>query len=143
MSSPRISLMEAYLIETLRRNDVTNEDIMAQIESGDITAWSKSFPKFDFTQLVKLANKDLEQFKKVLSEGYEVKFVTFNGLKNLLRLRFGIEEEKDYELNEKGIHQLVLEPKQLTSVKQMLSKNWKVEEIEQQGDKVIVNIDLV
>ena len=143
MGSSKISLMEAYLIETLRKNDNTNEDIIAQVETGDITSWSKSFEKFDFNELVKLANEDMEQFKKILSEGYEVKFVTFNGLKNLLRLRFRIEEEKDYELKEKGIHQLVLEQGQLAIVKQMLSKNWKIEEIEQQDGKTMVNIDLV
>ena len=52
--------------------------------------------------------------------------MTFNGLKNLLRMRFGKEEERDYSLMETGIQGLRLSPQDLEQLNNMLSSNWMV-----------------
>lgn len=53
-------------------------------------------------------------FQEILDQGYQIKFVTFNVLKNLLRIRFEKEQEK-------GISNLKLNHAQLARVKQKLS----------------------
>lgn len=141
MEIHKISLMEAYQIETLRSNGVTNEEILRQAETENIAAWTVLQPKFDFQVLLELATKDLEQFKQLLTEGYQVKFVTFNGLKNLLRLRLGKQEGKDFTTEETGIKQLVLDQEEAQLVKQMLSPNWVIKETANQ-DTVLVDIHL-
>ena len=142
MTTYKISLMEAYLIETLRNHGVSNDEIVSKLKTGHVEAWQEFHERFDFKELLPLATKDIDQFKEMLDQGYQVKFVTFNGLKNLLRMCFGKEQDKDYELLEKGIHNLILERGQLETVKQMLSGNWVLEE-EANGSAYIVRIELI
>src|SRR5699024_2430405 len=142
MTTYKISLMEAYLIETLRNHGVSNEEMVAKLRTGNVESWNNFHERFDFNELLPLATKDIDQFKEILDQGYQVKFVTFNGLKNLLHMRFGKEQDKDYELLEKGIHKLVLERGQLETVKQMLSGNWVLEEVAN-GSAYIVRIELI
>jgi len=143
MTTDKISLMDAYLIETLRSNGMSNEEIVSEVAAGNVESLQKFHDRFDFNELFTLANKDLEKFKRILDRGYQIKFVTFNGLKNLLQIRFGKEQERDYVLQEKGIKKLVLDQEQLKSVKQMLSKNWILEEMEKSEAGVIVSIELI
>lgn len=142
MTTYKISLMEAYLIETLRNNGVSNEEIVSKLRTGNVEVWQELHEHFDFNELLPLATRDIDRFKEMLDQGYQVKFVTFNGLKNLLRMRFGKEQDEDYELMEKGIHNLVLEQGQLETVKQMLSGNWVLEEVKD-GLEYIVRIELI
>ncbi|MFD1849797.1 hypothetical protein [Oceanobacillus bengalensis] len=142
MEVNKISLMDAYLIETLRTNGVSNQEILAQVETGDVKAWQEFNEKFDYTALLELAKQDAVAFRSIISDGYNIKFVTFNGLKNLLKFRFGKEKEKDYQLTETGIHQLTLNEQQLATLKQMLSRNWMIEETVT-ANRTIVNIELV
>lgn len=142
MSVYRISLMDAYLIETLRSNGVSNEEIVSTVKEGDVGAWQEQYAQFDFNMLLALAQENIAEFEKALEQGYQVKFITFNGLKNLLRMRFGKEEEKDYELTEKGIKNLLLNEEQYVQVKQMLSGNWVFTEVKA-GEESVVNIELI
>lgn len=128
------------MIETLRSNGISDKEILTQIEQGKTEAWQELNRNFDFQELVKFAEKDMEGFKRILSQGYRVKFVTFNGLKNLLRLRFGKERETDYELTETGIRNLNLNSEQLVDLKQVLSGNWVVEELDDTNN-LVVNIE--
>lgn len=141
MAVHKVSLMEAYQIETLRSNGVSNEEILTQLKQGNIEPWKALHEDFDFEVLRKLANEDLGKFQEILSKGYQVKFVTYNGLKNLLRLRFGKVQGEDYTSLEKGITNLVLEEEQLSILKQMLSGNWVLEE-QDRDNNIVVEIKL-
>lgn len=138
----KISLMDAYLIETLRNNGLSNEEIVSKLKTGDVESWQEFHEQFDFNELLPLANQDIDQFKEMLDHGYQVKFVTFNGLKNLLHMRFDKVQDKDYDVMEKGINNLALNQEQLVSVKQMLSGNWVIVE-EKDGNNSVVRIELI
>ena len=81
MEINKITLMDAYLIETLRSNGVSNDELLNQIGQQDISPWEKVKPNFDFTGLIKLYEQDPKAFASILSDGYTVKFITMNGLK--------------------------------------------------------------
>ena len=83
---------------------------------------------FDFNELVKLYNQNQNTFNSIILDGYTVKFVTMRGLQTLLKLRFDKISERDYQLTNKGITQLRIEEHQLTTLKQMLSRNWIISE---------------
>lgn len=139
----KISLMEAYQIETLHSNNLSNEQIIAQINQGNIEPWQALHEHFDFELLLNLANEDMNRFQEILESGYQVKFMTFNGLKNLLRMRFKKEQDRDYTVQERGINRLVLTEAELAQVKQMLSENWLLTEKKQDADGFVVEIELV
>lgn len=141
MTVHKISLMDAYLIETLRNNDISNEEIIKQVKNGSVEQWQELHEHFDFKELLKFANKDIELFQEILTQGYKVKFVTFNGLKNLLRILFGKVQDTDYDILEKGISNLTLDKEQIERVKQMLSSNWVLKETER-GNNSKISIKL-
>ncbi|WP_405099917.1 hypothetical protein [Oceanobacillus sp. FSL H7-0719] len=143
MAVYKISLMEAYQIETLHSNNLSNEQIIAQINQGNIEPWQALHEHFDFELLLNLANEDMNRFQEILESGYQVKFMTFNGLKNLLRMRFKKEQDRDYTVQERGINRLVLTEAELAQVKQMLSVNWLLTEKKQDADGFVVEIELV
>ncbi|WP_213421698.1 hypothetical protein [Bhargavaea massiliensis] len=126
MTKPKLTLMEAYMVESLRSKGVSNEEIITLVEKENAGRLKELEPRFNYSELVKAARKDLAVFRSALFDGYEVKFVTFNGLKNLLRMRFGKEEERDYSLMETGIQGLRLSPQDLEQFNDMLSSNWLV-----------------
>lgn len=122
MALERITLMEAYIIEKLKTNGVTNKELM-QVNDASIKQWEKDYETFDFTLLQALAENE-ERFIAILEEGYQIKFLTMNGLINLLRLKFSKVPEKDYNRLEQGIERLRVTEEQQATLKGMLSPNW-------------------
>ncbi len=121
--------MEAYLIETARKAGVSNEEILSKAERDDLSSLNKLHKSFDFTELSSLANKG-NIFKAVLEEGYKIKFLTFPGLVNLLKLKFNKIEGEDFIIEEFSIKELQLTRVEIENLKTLISTNWKVEERE-------------
>ncbi|MBS4197802.1 hypothetical protein [Lederbergia citri] len=121
METLKISLPIAIMLETLRDNGVTDEQIITQIDKKDVSPWQKVDTTFDFQELINLSTNS--EFESILTNGYSVKFMTINGLKNLLRLKFNKIQDQDYQQNEKGITDLILTEQELSTLRQMLSKN--------------------
>lgn len=129
MDIQKISLMEAYIIETLRNNGVTNDE-MLRMDETSIASWSNTHESFDFTLLKSLA-EDPSMFMSILDKGYQIKFLTFNGLVNLIRLKFGKEVNRDFKKEEQGIINLHVDETQRATIQQMLSSNWIIVSEEQ------------
>lgn len=124
MELNKITLMEAYLIETLRRNGTTDHELLNQVELRDVSPWEEINQNYDFNILVQLADQDKEIFKSIILKGYNVKFVTYRGLQNLINLKFDKIEERDYQLIDEGITGLNLQEDDFDKLRKMLSKNW-------------------
>lgn len=116
------------MLETLRSNLVSNEEILKQIGDGDVGIWETLNTNFDFNELIQLAEQDQDKFTAIVQDGYQVKFITFKGLQRLLQLKFNKTVDEDYQLTNKGVTDLRLDGAQLSVLKQMLSKNWAVHE---------------
>lgn len=122
MALERITLMEAYIIENLKNTGVTNHELI-QVNDASIKQWEKDYENFDFTLLQALA-EDEERLTSILEAGYQIKFLTFNGLINLLRLKFSKVPEQDFNQLEQGIEHLQVTEEQQATLKGMLSPNW-------------------
>lgn len=138
MTLNTINLMDAFIIETVRSNGVSNEEIIQKTLNKDVDSWREFSKDFKFERLIELA-EDEEAFKSIIEDGYKVSFVTRNGLKNLMRLKFQI-TENDYEQVENGYLNLEISEDQLAGIKQFISGNWNIHEIERNESKVKVNI---
>lgn len=128
MGINRISLPTAYMIETLRSNGISDEQILHQIKERDVTPWDRLHSNFDFTNLVELADQDGINFESIIQDGYTVKFITIRGLQTLLQLKFDKIVDRDYQVTETGISGLQLEESDFTVLKQLLSRNCKIQE---------------
>ncbi|MFY3790753.1 hypothetical protein ACOQFO_03435 [Ureibacillus sp. MALMAid1270] len=138
MTLNTINLMDAFIIETVRSNGVSNEEIIQKTLNKDVDTWREFSKDFKFERLIELA-EDEEAFKSIIEDGYKVSFVTRNGLKNLMRLKFQI-TENDYEQVENGYLNLEISEDQLAGIKQFISGNWNIHEIERNESTVKVNI---
>lgn len=125
MASHSISLKDAYIIETLRSNKVSNQEIIEKVESNNTMTWQEVNIYIDGERLVQLAKE--VSLRSVIEDGYKVKFVTLKGLMNLLKLKFDKVEEMDYELTTYGIAKLCVDDNELIAIQNMLSRNWIVE----------------
>ncbi|WP_342513161.1 hypothetical protein MKY34_21595 [Sporosarcina sp. FSL K6-1522] len=128
MNTHKITMMDAYLIETLRSNGISNADLLAQLANNTTESWTAIDDTFDSAALLTLYTQDPSAFSAILADGYNVKFMTINGLRNLLRMRFDKVETRDYQLTDSGIIQLTFDMQQLPTLQQMLSKNWAIQE---------------
>lgn len=146
MESNKISMMDAYMIEVLRSNGISNEEILDRLERKDSSDWENLKPKFDFNELIKLFEQDKNGFKSVLADGYTVKFLTMNGLKNLLKMKFNKIAGQDYEISDTGIHHLAIESQNFPALQQLLSINWVMEEhpvMNNDSTKKVVSIQVL
>lgn len=123
----KITLMEAYLIETARKAGVSNEEMLLKAERDELSSLNKLHKSFDFTELSSLANKG-NIFKAILEEGYKIKFLTYPGLVNLLKLKFNKIEGEDFIQNENFISNLQVKDEELMEIKTFLSDNWVIVE---------------
>src|SRR5690625_7480987 len=109
----KITLIDAYHNETLRNYQVTYDEILKAVKNKQAEKFKKYHKDFDFTLLYEL-QKDL---KDILIKGYQVKFLTLPGLKNLLRMKYDKEEGNDYETKETSLENLSLTKKELKDIK--------------------------
>lgn len=122
-----ISMMEAYTIELLKNHPYTFEQIKHFIENDELHLLTNSYD-IDTDSLRILLKENAKEMEQAFAGNYEVKFVTMNGLKNLLRMRFQISDDQ-YELlaEGNGLHFLQVDSITEQQIRGMLSSNWKVE----------------
>src|SRR5690625_112481 len=121
----QITLMDAYVIEILRSNGVTNEEIIKATEEKQLDNFKEINENFDYTSLYPLK----EDLRPILEKGYQVKFLTMPGLMNLLKMKHNKEKEKDYELQETSLINLSLTREEREAIEKWLSPNWIIEEL--------------
>ncbi|PAD20109.1 hypothetical protein [Terribacillus saccharophilus] len=118
-----ISQAEAYQIERIAHSGLGREQTARLIEAGEWSAIQDSYPKADPEMLQSQKNK----LTSALKEGYSISFPTFNGVRNLLHLRFGLEEGKDYAVDEKTVQGLKSDEATAAILRTMFEPLWKVE----------------
>ncbi|GEN30116.1 hypothetical protein HNQ35_000179 [Cerasibacillus quisquiliarum] len=126
MKTEKISLMDAYMIETLRRQGVSDAEMISKIQSGDVSSWKNLHDKFDFNELIKLGDRGKDRLEKIILKGYQISFITFPGLQQILKLKFNKIKDHDYQLIDKGIKNLRMKEQELDQLKQLLSMNWVI-----------------
>lgn len=133
MEMNKITLMDAYMIETLRNHNLSDDELLTRLEKKDVAFFESLKSNFDFNELLKLYEQDPITFKSILLDGYSVKFITFKGLQNLLKIKFDKIDERDYKLLDNGISHLTIEETAYPILKQMLSKNWVVQNLTEEN----------
>lgn len=120
----KITLMDMYLIEVLRSHGISDEEILSKVSLREAEEWQHLHDSFDFTGLYPLDEAGV--LAEVLTNGYEVKYLTFTGLVNVLDIKFGKIKVQDYEVKDYTITRLVLTDEERHSLEQMLSANWQL-----------------
>lgn len=114
------------MVEALKTHRYTYDDVQLRLNQNQLHDLSKE-TDMDLTSLKHLYEQSPEQFKYIYEGNYKVKFMTLNGFKNILRMRFQLTEDQ-YELLEQGngIGKLVINEQIERAITKILSSNWKV-----------------
>src|SRR5699024_8400975 len=132
-----------YLIETIQNKGMDKTSLVNHLQNAEAAKLNEFDSTFDYADLVEAYQKDEQRITDAIKEGYQVKFITQPGIKRLMLLKFGLEEEKDYQVEEGLFTNIPFTQAQLTTFKAMLSANWLVKEIGQTDEgKTTVNIGL-
>lgn len=119
-----INLMDAYVIEMLRSHGVSNETILEETKNKNTETFQSVKENMDFTTLELLeASGNLES---ILKDGYQVTFLTSNGLKNLIRMKYGKKADEDFTFNDFVVRGLEISDDETKELEALLSQNWNL-----------------
>jgi len=127
MSQVRIAINYAIMIERLRSEGVENSQLINKLKEENyefLNQFGKGMP--DWEALVNLFKQSEDDFQRILNEGYHIKFLTKGSLMTLLRLKYGIEVEKDYDDKGTAIEGIILSKEAIETVNNTLAPNWKL-----------------
>ncbi|MCU9614861.1 hypothetical protein OEV98_15055 [Caldibacillus lycopersici] len=124
------------MIERIRMHGVSNEAMLKMLETADETvfsAYGEGIP--DWQTLITFYENNQEKVKAMIQEGYQISFLTKGALKNLLRLKYCLLEQEDFDDcgDYLEIHQISEKDRQ--SLKQTIAKNWTI--IEQPNSNMV------
>lgn len=115
------------MIESLRSAGVENIQLINAVKEENfefLNQYGNGFP--DWETLINLYKNNVENFNKIINEGYQIKFLTKGSLMTLLRYKFGIEVEKDYEDMGTAIQGIYLSEEAINLIKHTLAANWNL-----------------
>ena len=135
-----LSQWEAFMIETLRHSGVSGEDIMRGLKENDVSQFKAFDTTFDYQDLLTSWTADSERIKEAIINGYQVKFLSVYGIKRLLKLMFSLEDPENYTVEENQFVKVPLADQQLDTVRTLLSPNWSITNVLEDGDKNLVTI---
>ncbi|WP_225743274.1 hypothetical protein [Marinilactibacillus sp. Marseille-P9653] len=126
--TPIISLMDAYMIETLLAKGVEKETLKQAIQEHTAEQFKKIDNSFDYAELNQAVIGKEDLYQEAVENGYAISYLTIVGLKNLLRMKFGFEEDADYKAYERKIENLIVTPTELKALTKLVGKIWTVKE---------------
>lgn len=118
--------MEFYQIEALRREGLTDNEIVTTLRNGDVRSWNKLNSHFDWQELLNLYEADTDAFAAILADCFQIKFITFPGLERILEMKFEQIADIDYTVGESAVSGLRLSDEDEDLLRQMLSANWEL-----------------
>ena len=122
-----ISMMEAYAIEALKKDGHTYDTLIQSFATTE---------KQQVQLLKPLYEKNEVLLQHAFNGQYKVSFITINGLKNLLFIRFGIVPET-YRIEHNGLFDIKMEVNLEKEIAAFISTNWTMK---RQGEYVSIYV---
>lgn len=123
----KVSLMVAYLIESPLAKGMERQTLLEYVQQEKAAELNDFVRRFEYNDLIEAYKENPENITSAIQSGYQVKFVTLGGVKNLLGMKFALEEEKDFEATKDSVLNIPLTKNQFAIVREMLSSNWELQ----------------
>lgn len=135
MTIPTITLMDAYMIETLFSKGIKKEDFLHTMNEKNLDKYVHFDDSFDYSELSTSVQGKESLFEEAIKKNqYAISYLTIGGLKNLLRIKYEFVEEKDYLLYDQKLENLTVNQKQLKEIKALVSSAWRVIETDEKSN---------
>ncbi|KQO12411.1 hypothetical protein [Paenibacillus sp. Leaf72] len=124
----QLPLPIALLIENCRTSGESDAHIAACIRSKDFSSIidRTAEPSMAFVERVQLAEELHIDLEEAFRSGYEFGFLHLNGLKKLLRFRFGLQAERDYRSVDDGVRGFVLDEHAANELQALIYRQWQI-----------------
>lgn len=138
MTTPALSLWEAYQVETLRSKGMDNDTLLEALKENNLELFTRVDDSFDYQELIDAADGNAETFQEAIQAAYTVKFLSTYGIKNLLKLKYNLEDGVDYKMNEYRFDGLDLNKDQIHELQILVSSQWHVlEQLDKNGNNSV------
>ncbi|CAM2927390.1 hypothetical protein PASE110613_07885 [Paenibacillus sediminis] len=138
MERVRLPQPVAVRLEGALSFGVEQEQLLNMIDQGDFTELTKMETElFGWESLIEFASTYPDDLRRAITEGYEYRFTTKNGLKLLLLFKFLQQAEEHYTEGPDYFDQVKLTASEAQLIRSMITKNWKMIELgqdERQGE---------
>ncbi len=120
----RLPMPAGLRIELSRAAGLDNETLFRALKEKDVKVLQPAGEDLDWEYMFSYAEQHEEEVKAAIYHGYEFKFLTINGLRNYLKIRFGFEDGHDFEINEEGIVSLEMSAEDVKELEGALPGHW-------------------
>lgn len=145
MEKVKLALNIALMIEMIRAAGYSDDEMIAALKKGDHRLFEEigeGIP--DWETLIQYAKENWDKTEAAIRHGYKIIFLTFGALRSLLRIKFNLLQEEDYQMADKHLENVKITAKDLESLKSVIAKNWTIVETGYDTEKElkIVRIEL-
>ena len=137
-----LSMPVAFLIENCRTSGASDEVIVRCMRERDFSPILNDVvePSMDFAERMAVAEEIGEPWEEAVRFGYRFKFLHFNGVKRLLRFRFGKQADRDYKPDGLQIEDLSLTAEEAETLRSLIRTQWDVVDVPSEGTNRQVKI---
>ncbi|SDM79098.1 hypothetical protein SAMN04487897_10156 [Paenibacillus sp. yr247] len=131
MSAVKLSQHDALMVECLRARGISSQALLDLLKDGkgDELQAAAGTDDFDFKELLAFRENGWELFEQAVLNGYEIKFNTLNGIRYLVRVKYGKEIERKSRPEGDYLDDVELSTKELEELRAVLSKFWTLTEV--------------
>lgn len=131
-------------IEMIRAGGFSDQELLKLVGSGtEKTLKEQVNSEIGWAGFLDYAQEDWITISTAVRSGYRFKFLTIGGLKDLLSIRHGKEEGKDYVYDGTRISGLKLNPSEYSRLEAILPANWSLaKELPQADDSGPVAVSI-
>ncbi|WP_178020516.1 hypothetical protein [uncultured Paenibacillus sp.] len=105
MTVPYASLPQPYALrlEMIRAKGIEVAAVLELLDRNNAAEWQQRMnPKLQWDGFAEYVREHVDEVKQAYLEGYRFKFMTVGGLRNLLKIKFGLQAGQDYAFDESG-----------------------------------------
>lgn len=131
MGKSKLALNYALMLEMLRANGFSGQEIINLLEEGDakfLERFGEGIPSWKV--MVDYYVNNREKCRDALTIGYEISFLTKGALKSLLSIKFGLKESVDFIDTGEFLDQVKITDENLQALQEMISMNWTIVPLE-------------
>ena len=128
-----LTMMQAYALEHLKSQGYNYKEVANLLKNNDEIHDEKQEQTANLRSLFEQGDAILEE---AFNGHYKVSFVTINGLKNILAMRFKVTADM-YRSESNGLFDLYVKPVVEHEIASFLSTNWTVE---RDGEKISIYV---
>lgn len=105
MTVPYASLPQPYALrlEMIRAKGIEVAAVLELLDRNNAAEWQQRMnPELQWDGFAEYVREHVDEVKQAYLEGYRFKFMTVGGLRNLLKIKFGLQAGQDYAFDESG-----------------------------------------